>query len=99
MFIFPIFFKIKVCYVYSLESPQGDSNEYTQNTIFQKKKKKKKKKINSSKTVLNLKLGMFKGHKKEFKIAVVNEPSGFEPLKLYRNLISEREREREGWKY
>ena len=33
--IFSIFFNIKVCCVFSLESPhRGDSNEYTQNTIF-----------------------------------------------------------------
>ena len=32
---FFIFFKIKVCCVYSLESPhRGDSNEYTQYTII-----------------------------------------------------------------
>ena len=32
--IFSIFFKMKVCYVFSLESPhRGDSNEYTQYTI------------------------------------------------------------------
>ena len=33
--IFLIFFNMKVCYVFSLESPhRGDSNEYTQHTIF-----------------------------------------------------------------
>ena len=33
---FPIFFNMKVYYVFSLESPQrGDSNESTQNTISQ----------------------------------------------------------------
>ena len=33
--IFSIFFNIKVCCVFSLESPhRGDSNEYTQHTIF-----------------------------------------------------------------
>ena len=40
--IFFIFFTTKVCFVYSLESPQrGDSNEYTQYmyTIFNIKKK------------------------------------------------------------
>ena len=38
--IFSIFFDIKVCCVVSLESPhRGDSNEYTQYTIFNVKKK------------------------------------------------------------
>ena len=33
--IFSIFFNMKVCCVFSLESPQrGDSNEYTQQIIF-----------------------------------------------------------------
>ena len=32
--LFSIFYKIIVCWVYSLESPRrGDSNEYTQHTI------------------------------------------------------------------
>ena len=35
MDIFSIFFNMKVLYAFSLESPhRGDSNEYTQNTIF-----------------------------------------------------------------
>ena len=39
MDIFLIFFNIKVCCVFSLESPQrGDSNKYTQRTIFNIKK-------------------------------------------------------------
>ena len=38
--IFLIFFNIKVCCVFLLESPhQGNSNEYTQYTIFNIKKK------------------------------------------------------------
>ena len=38
--IFSIFFNIKVCCVFSLESPhRGDSNECTQCTIFNIKKK------------------------------------------------------------
>ena len=38
--IFSIFIKIKVCCVLSLELPHwGDSNEYTQYTIFNIKKK------------------------------------------------------------
>ena len=35
MDIFSIFFNMEVCCVFSLESPhRGDSNEYTQYTIF-----------------------------------------------------------------
>ena len=37
--IFLILFNMKVCCVFSLESPhRGDSNEYTQHTIINKKK-------------------------------------------------------------
>ena len=40
MDIFTIFFNMKVCCVFSSESPhRGDSNEYTQYTIFNIKKK------------------------------------------------------------
>ena len=40
MDIFLIFFNMKVCCVFSLESPhRGDSNENTQHTIFNRKKK------------------------------------------------------------
>ena len=40
MDIFSILFSMKVCCVFSLESPhRGDSNEYTQYTIFNIKKK------------------------------------------------------------
>ena len=39
--IFSIFFNVKVCCLFSLESPyQGDSNEYTQHTIAKMKKEK-----------------------------------------------------------
>ena len=38
--IISIFFNMKKCCVFSLESPhRGDSNEYTQHTIFNVKKK------------------------------------------------------------
>ena len=38
--MFSIFFNIKVGCVFSLDSPhRGDSNEYTQHTIFNMKKK------------------------------------------------------------
>ena len=40
MDIFLVFFKMKVCCVFALESPhRGDSNEYTQYTIFNTIKK------------------------------------------------------------
>ena len=40
MDIFSILFNVKVCCVFSLESPhRGDSNKYTQYTIFNIKKK------------------------------------------------------------
>ena len=40
MDIFSIFFNMEVCCVFSLESPhRGDSNEYTQYTIFNIKMK------------------------------------------------------------
>ena len=41
MDIFSIFFNMKVCCVFSLESPhRGDSNENTQYTIFNLEKEK-----------------------------------------------------------
>ena len=40
MDIFSIFFNMKVCCVFSLESPhRGDSNEFTKHTIFNINKK------------------------------------------------------------
>ena len=70
---------MKVCCVFSLESPhRGDSNEYTQYTIFNMNKKNT---INYPKSAAT---GFFsKGLKNEFKTAVVNKPSVFEPLKFY----------------
>ena len=69
---------MKVYCVFSLESPhRGDSNEYTQYTIF-KQEHPKLSKICS--------YGLFsKGLKNEFQTAVVNEPSVFEPTKFYCN--------------
>ena len=62
---------MKVCCVFLLESPhRGDSNEYTQYTIFQYKKE-------SSYRIFS------KGLKNKFETAVVNKPSVFEPLKVY----------------
>ena len=62
----------------SLESPhRGDSNEYTQYTIFSMKKKNN---LNYPKSGV---MGVVsKGFKNEFETAVVNEPSVLEPLKF-----------------
>ena len=68
---------MKVCCVFSLESPhRGDSNKYTQYTFFNMK---------TPSIIPNLQLCFFfhKGLKNEFETAVVNEPSVFEPLKFY----------------
>ena len=77
--IFWIFFNMKVYCLFSLESPQrGDSNEYTQYTTSQYKKE------NHPKLSQICNYGICsKGLKKEFEMAVVNEPSVFEPLKFY----------------
>ena len=76
MYIFSIFYDMKVCCVFSLESPhRGDSNEYTQYIIFDIKK---------GKNIQNLQLwDFFKELKNEFETAVVHKPSVFEPLKVY----------------
>ena len=70
---------MKVYCVLSLESPRwGDSNEYTQYTIFNMKKKNN---LNYPKSAA---IGFLsKGLKRKFETAVVNEPSVFEPLKFY----------------
>ena len=61
-------------------SRQGDSNEYTQHTIFNIIKEK------SLLIILSLPLwDISKRLKNEFETAVVDEPSVFEPLKLYCN--------------
>ena len=64
---------MKVCCVFSLESPHwGDSNEYTQYTIFNIKKEIT---LNYPKICS---YGIFsKGLKNEFETAVVYEPSVF----------------------
>ena len=62
-----------------LESPQrGDSNEYTQYTIFQYKKEN----IPKLSQICNYGI-CSKGLKNEFETVVVNEPSVFEPSKFY----------------
>ena len=65
--------------MFSLELPhQGDSNEYTQYTIFNIKKKIT---LNYPKSA---NMGFCpKGLKKEFETAVVNKPSVFEPLTFH----------------
>ena len=65
--------------MFPLESPQrGDSNEYTQYIIFNIKQK-----VNLIIPNLHLRVVIFQGLKNEFEIAMVNEPSVFEPLKFY----------------
>ena len=60
--------------MFSLESPhRGDSNEYTQNTIFNIEEK----------ITLILSWDFSKGLKNEFETAMVNELSVFETLKFY----------------
>ena len=82
-----IFCYMKVYCVFTLESPhRGDSNEYTQYTIFQYEKEK------HPKLSQICSYGNFsKGLKNEFERAVVNEPSVFEPLKFYCNYIFQKE--------
>ena len=65
--------------MFSLESlHRGDSNEYTQYTIFDINTK------NRSKLSQSCSLRFFsKGLKDDFEIAVVNESPVFEPLKFY----------------
>ena len=65
--------------MFTFELPhRGDSNEYTQYTIFNMNKKNT---LNYPKSAA---MGFFsKGLRNEFETAVVNEPSVFEPLKFY----------------
>ena len=65
--------------MFSLDSPQqGDSNVYTEYTISQYKNE------NHPKLCQICNNGICsKGPKNEFKTAVVNESSVFEPLKFY----------------
>ena len=65
--------------VLSLELPHlADSNESTQYTIFNVKKEKQPKLFEISSYV-----NFSKELKNEFETAAVNEPSVFEPLKIY----------------
>ena len=77
-----IYFRLfchEICCVFSLESPhRGDSNEYTQYTIFQYIKE------NQFQLSQICTYWIFsKRLKDEFDTAVVKEPSVFEPLKFY----------------
>ena len=66
---------MKVCCVFSLESPhRGDSNEYTQHAIINIKRKSPE--IISITISLQLGDGLL-GTKNEFELAVVNEPLKF----------------------
>ena len=73
---------MKVCCVFSLESPhRGDSNEYRRYTFFQYEKEK------HPKLSQICSYGIFsKGLKNVFETAVVNEPSVFKLLKFYCNV-------------
>ena len=72
-------FNTKVCGVFSLKPPhQGDSNENTQHTIIGIKSPEI-----IPNTIMFAAMGFFYGPKNEFEIAVVHEPSVFEPLKFY----------------
>ena len=65
--------------MFLLESPhRGDSNEYTQYTVFNIIKEDQPK-LPPFLQPRDFPLGL----KNEFKTAVVNEPSVFEPLKFY----------------
>ena len=78
---FLIFFNMKVCCVFSLESPhRRDSNECTQHTII---KTKTKSTLNYPKYNNVCSYGIYsKELKNEFEIAMANQPSVFEPLKF-----------------
>ena len=90
MDILSSFFHMKVYCVFSLESPQqGDSNEYTQYTIFNIKKKNHFKLSRICSYLI-----VSEGLKNEFESAVVNEPSVFEPSKFYCMKIAKIDKER-----
>ena len=76
--IFSIFFYVKVCCVFSLESPhRGESNEYTQYTIFNTKKEKRPKLFQISNGIL------FQGTQEGVRNSRGPEPSVLEPMKFY----------------
>ena len=64
--------------MFSLELPHtGNSNKYTQYTIFKMNKK------NTQNYPKTAPLGFSKGLQNELETAMVNKPSVFEPLKFY----------------
>ena len=70
---------MNVCCVFSLDSPRrGDSNEYSQYTIFNVNEE-----IHSKLSLICSYENFFRGLKNKFETAVVNEPPGFEPFKFY----------------
>ena len=73
---------MKVCYVFSLESPhRGDSNEYTQHTIVNIKNKIT---LNYPQYDNVCSHGMFfQGTQERVRNSHGNEPSVFEPFKFY----------------
>ena len=76
-----LFYNIKACCVFSLESPhRGDSNEYTQYAIFNIKKK-----ITLNYPICSYEI-FSRGLKNKFETAVLNEPSAFASLKFYCSL-------------
>ena len=89
MDIFSIFFHMKVCCVFSLESPhQGDSSEYKQHAIIDSEKKIT---LNYPKYNNVCSYGIFSyGLRNEFEKAMVKEPLVFQPLKFYCILRSKR---------
>ena len=75
---FGFFLDMKVCCVFLLESPhRGDSNEYTQYTIFSIKKE------NHPKLSQICSYEIFQRTQEQVETAVVSEPSVFKPLKVY----------------
>ena len=67
-----------MCVLIRIASVGGDSNDYTQYTIFNMNKK------NTLNYPISAAMGFFsKGLKNEFETAVVNQPSVFEPLTFY----------------
>ena len=77
--MFLIFFNMKVCCVFSLESPhRGDSNEFTQYIIFNMIKK----------NTLNYPKSAAMGFFSRDSIMSSKQPSVFESLKFYYIFIS-----------
>ena len=77
--IFSISNNMKVCYVFSLKSPHpGDSTEITQHTLINIRLKSPEIIPNTIKSAAMVFFFCWRA-KNEFEIAVVSEPSVFEP--------------------